>query len=100
MGTKWYSTLTTSPIVSEEECPRRMYCAIESRHFLNFFADKKDTTAGVKLFSDKSKNKFNNMLGTIKKGYASDPSHMATYAPKTDIHGRPMADNDGLILYR
>ena len=43
----------------------------------DFFTDKKDTATGVKLFSNKNKNKFKNMLDTIKKGYASDPPHMA-----------------------
>ena len=40
------------------------------------------------------------MLDTIKKGYASDPPHMAMYLPTMDMYGRPMVDSDGLILYR
>ena len=65
-----------------------------------FFCDKIDTTTGVKLFNDKNKKKFKNMLDTVKRGYASDPPHMSMYIQKTDRYGRPMADDDGLMLYR
>ena len=66
----------------------------------DFFQDKKDTTTGIKLFSDKSKVKFNNMLLTIKGGYGSDPPTMSIYVRKTDMYGKYFVDADGLYLYR
>lgn len=65
-----------------------------------FFKDKKDTKTGVILFHDKNKKKFNNMLEMVKKGYASDPVNIAMYIAKTNRHGIPLVDKDGLTLYR
>ena len=66
----------------------------------DFFKDKKDSTTGVKLFNEKNKLKFNNMILTVKRGYASDPPHMSMYVRKTDMYGRYIVDCDGLYLYR
>ena len=66
----------------------------------DFFNDKKDTTTGTTLLSEKNKKKFRNMLETVKLGYASDPPHMRMYIQKTDKFGRPAVDRDGLVLYR
>lgn len=65
-----------------------------------FFKDKKDKKTGVILFNDANRNRFENMLTMLKKGYASDPPGMAMYLPKRDSYGRTMVDGDGLTLYR
>lgn len=65
-----------------------------------FFKDKVDSKTGHRLMTDRNQAKFENMLKTIKKGYASDPPNMSLYLPKTDRHGRVVVDEDGLTLYR
>ena len=40
------------------------------------------------------------MLELVKQDYASDPSNISMYIPKTDRYGKPLIDKDGLILYR
>lgn len=66
----------------------------------DFFKDRVDSKKNQKLFNQRSRNKFENMLELVKMGYASDPDHISLYAPKTDSFGRPMVDRDGLKLYR
>ena len=78
--------------------PTILYNRIKA--LFEFFKDKKDTKTGVILFHDKNKKKFNNMLEMVKKGYASDPVNIAMYIAKTNRHGIPLVDKDGLTLYR
>ena len=59
-----------------------------------------DSSTSVKLFSDKNKEKFTNMLEMIKQGYGSDPPLMSMYVPKTNMNGNTAVDKDGLTLYR
>ena len=78
--------------------PEVLYYRMKS--VFEFFQDKKDTTTGIKLFSDKNKLKFNNMLLTVKRGYGSNSPNMLMYVRKTDKFGRYLVDSDGLNLYR
>lgn len=66
----------------------------------DFFKDKVDSKTNVVLFNDRNRNKFENMLEMVKKGYASDPPNVSLYTAKTDSYGRIMVDKDGLVLYR
>ena len=66
----------------------------------DFFKDKGDSSTNVKLFSDKNKKKFTNMLEMIKQGYGSDPPLMSMYIPITDMNGNTAVDKDRLTLYR
>ena len=66
----------------------------------DFFKDRDDSKKNTKLFNDRARKKFENVLELVKQGYASDPEHMSMYIPKTDSFGRVMVDKDGLQLYR
>lgn len=66
----------------------------------DFFKDKVDSKTGKVLFNDANRERFENVLDLVKKGYGSDPKNLNLYVPKTDSMGRNMVDKDGLQLYR
>lgn len=70
------------------------------RAVYDFFKDKIDSKKNNVLFSKENKHKFECMLELVKQGYASDPTNISLYVPKTDKFGRNMKDKDGLQLYR
>ena len=74
--------------------PKILYNRVKA--VFNFFKDKNNSKTNVRLFYDKNKHKFENMMKMIKKGYASDPQHISMYIRKTEKNGRPMVDKDGL----
>ena len=65
-----------------------------------FFRDKDDAKSGKKLFGKKACDKLESVLKLVSEGYASDPSGVCLYVPKTDKAGNVMKDKDGLPLFR
>lgn len=78
--------------------PKILYSRMKAVY--EFFRDKVDSKTGKILFHETNRNKFENVLEMVKKGYASDPPGMSLYVLKTDKYGKPMKDEDGLVLYR
>lgn len=66
----------------------------------DFFKDKVDSKKNTILFNKRNRERFESMLELVKKGYATDPTNLGMYVPKTDNYGRQMVDEDGLVLYR
>lgn len=78
--------------------PEMLYHRLKA--VFDFFKDKRDSETNDPLFNTRNQNKFLNMLEIVRKGYASDPTHMSMYVPKTNAYGQNMKDRDGLQLYR
>lgn len=66
----------------------------------DFFGDKKDAETQKPLFNEAATKKAKLVLEMIRLGYLSDPPNAQFYTRKTNIHGQPMVDKDGLWLFR